>query len=327
MRQSFSFKNRQGTHGVFQKSGNTIYYYLDNNHFPIQGTAQWEQWTQQVDGGYLKGDKETPTVDSISFFLLRYAETINHEVFELTEIESPGEYFPRINRGNIDFNYINDSFHLDMRSYRNIQNSLDDLFNVIEPDKKNFSSYGHKIRELLIISCTEVEYLLLKALTENGYTKKSIYKTIDYINCLTLFRLNEYKATLTQYSNIKIFSPFDGWDRNSPTRSLRWYDAYNAVKHNRGDNIAEANFEHVLDSVAAIHILLEAQYGGKIFDKFHQRSDDKSLFTTTAAPTWIPLEMSIPIFEGPSGKAKWTHSREYYSIHPLSKKQTMPHKS
>lgn len=319
MLQSFAFKNRDGLHGVFQKEGDIVHYHVANYRYPIHGCSEWSRWTQQVEGGYCQGDKDNPSADSISFYLLRYVETINHEVFELTAIDKPGYYFPRINRGNVGFNYVNDAFHLDARAYRNIQASLDTLFNVIEPDPRNFGSYGHKIRELLILASTEVEFLLLKALTENGYEKKGVYTTADYVHCLELFRLSLWKVELIQYPAIKTFVPFAGWDKNNATKSLAWYSAYNAVKHNRGDNIVEANFEHVLDAVAALHILLEAQYGFGIFERFHQRSEERSLFTTVVLPSWVPAEMSVPIFRNYEGDTNWD-SHQYFSVHPMPTK-------
>lgn len=317
MLQSFAFKNREGLHGVFQKDGDIVHYYVSNSFYPIRGCSEWSRWRQQVEGGYCQGDTERPSEASVSFYLQRHAETINHEVVELTTVDKPGFYFPRINRGNVGFNYVNDAFHLDARAYRNIQTSLDALFNVIEPDSRNFGSYGHKIRELLILACTEVEFLLLKALTENGYAKKAVYTTSDYAHCLDLFRLDQWKIELIQYPAIKTFIPFNGWDKTNATKSLSWYSAYNAVKHNRGDNIAEANFEHALDAVAALHILLEAQYGIGVFDKFLQRSEERSLFTTIVFPSWKSSEMSVPIIRNYQGDTSWTNSHEYFSVHPL----------
>lgn len=319
MLQSYAFKNRDGLHGVFQKDGNTVHYYVTDHFYPIHGCSEWSRWVDQVEAGYTQGDKDTPTEASISFYLLRHAETINHEVFELTKVDKPGYYFRRINRGNVGFDYVNDAFHLDLRAYRNIQASLDDLFNVIEPDPRNFGSYGHKIRELLILACTEVEFLLLKVLTENGYIRKDFYTTADYVLCLDIFRLNLWKVELIQYPAIKTFVPFSGWDKNNATKSLPWYSAYNAVKHNRGDNIAEANFEHALNAVAALHILLEAQYGRWIFERMHQRSEARSLFVTVVHPSWVPAEMSVPIFCNYKGDTSWD-IHEYFSIYPLPPK-------
>ncbi|NYT60627.1 hypothetical protein H0A65_17055 [Alcaligenaceae bacterium] len=140
MLQSFTFKNRDGQHGVFQKNGNIVHLNVAHHNYPIYECLEWSQWVQQVDLGYAEGDKDTPTATSIGFFLRSHAEIISHEVVELTAVDKPGYYFPRINRGNVDFDYINDAFHLDLRAYRNIQASLDNLFDVIEPDSRNFGS-------------------------------------------------------------------------------------------------------------------------------------------------------------------------------------------
>lgn len=317
MSQSYAFKNKQGNLGLFQKDGDVVHYHINNGMFPIYGCHSWTRWVHQVEAGYQKGDKENPTPDSISFYLSDHAESVNHEVQNLVKVENPGYHYPRINRGNIEFNYINDSFHQDIRAYRNIQGALDALFDMLEPNQSNFNSYGHKIRELLILACTEVEYLLLKVITENGYEQKDIYRTSDYVACLDALRLGSFKAELIQYPSIKTFAPFQGWSKESPTKSLPWYDAYNAVKHNRGDNIAKANFEHVLDAVAAIHILLEAQYGIDIFSKWKQYSEDRSLFITVTSPSWEPNEVAVPIFEGYEKNARWLGVKEYFLEHPI----------
>lgn len=319
MLQSFAFKNRSGQCGFFQKDGEVIHYYVDDLFYPVSGCSKWSNWVLQVEGGYRQGDTENPSIESISFFLLRHAETISHEIVELAKIERPGYYFPRVNRGNARFNYVSDAFHLDARAYRNIQGYLDDLFNVIEPDPRNFGSYGHKIRELLILACTEVEFLLLKALTENGYVKKAVYTTADYVHCLDLFRLDFWRVELVQYPAIKTFAPFAKWDKENSTKSLPWYRAYNAVKHNRGDNIVEANFEHALDAVAALHILLEAQYGIEVFNRVRQRSEEKSVFLTVVFPSWAAAELSAPIFREYEGEAEWIGPHKYFSLHSLPK--------
>ncbi|ROT46081.1 hypothetical protein [Pusillimonas sp. NJUB218] len=315
MLQTFVFKNKDGRDGIFQKDDDIVHIFLELYPLDIYECTRWHLWEQQIDSGYIKGDRDSPSADAISFFIRKYAENVSHIVQDVVQVDQPGYYFPRMNRGSIRFNYVNDAFHLDMRAYRNIQTSLDSLFDVLEPHPKNFVSYGHKIRELLILTCTEVEFLLLKVLTENGYPEKDRYSTRDYVICLDLLKLDQWKAELIQYPSIKTFAPFANWSKDHPTNSLPWYRAYNAVKHNRGDNIDQANFEHALDAVAALHVLLSAQYGNQIFDSYQQRTEERSIFVNVATPEWSVHEKYAPIFRDEGCIAQWA-SAQYFASHP-----------
>lgn len=317
------FRNKNGDLGFFQKKKSRVFYLINcaSNFDYIDGTGDWSTWNlnnliKEQDGGQV--DNENITAETISYFL-KYRSVVNRDIADLHEAKYPGAYYPRVRREEVEFNYISPSFLQDMRAYQNIQSSLDDLFNFIEPVKLNLSTYGHKIRELIILACTEVEYLLLKVLTENGYEEKGRYNTHDYICCRDVLKLNQYEVSLVQYSNLGVFTPFKDWVKDSPTGSIAWYAAYNQVKHNRSDNIVNANLEHLLDAVSAIHILLEAQYGSRIFDNF-LRSKDSSLFKTIKRPIWNLNEVAAPILEIEESlivKPKWLEARKYFKDHPF----------
>jgi hypothetical protein len=156
---------------------------------------------------------------------------------------------------------------------------------------------------------------MLKLLTENEYPQKQLYSTKDYYHCNEILKLNKYTVRIKQYPNFNTFSPFIEWKKEKPTQSIPWYDMYNSVKHNRGDNIIKANLENTINAVASIHILLEAQYGKHIFNKFHQHTDAKSVFETTSRPSWDCDEIQLPIFEGYNSHGKWLGKIGYFSTH------------
>lgn len=226
---------------------------------------------------------------------------ITEKVVEIHKLESPGYYYPRVARENINFNYVTKEFLQDIRAFKNIQQSLDNLFNYIEPEQINLKTYSHKIRELLILSCTEAEYLMKKVLLDNGYVSSRLY-TSDYFKCKNILKLGEYEVVLKQYTDLKRFHPFKEWTDigGRTTSSIPWYQAYNAVKHDRGGNISQANLEHLLDAVAAIHILLESQYGRNIFNDWKGLTDDRSMFSTLNYPHWELSEITAPILKIPS---------------------------
>lgn len=174
MIQLVAFRNSQGNMGFIQKDDDSISYCVDTDNpgYRISGSNSWQRWVSQVEAGYETGCTENITSNTITFYLNRYAEALGNNIVEFADVQKPGVYYPRIARTNIDFNYVTEDFLQDVRAYKNIQTSLDELFNYIEPSLENLTAYGHKIRELLILACTEVECLLVKMLIVNGYTKK-----------------------------------------------------------------------------------------------------------------------------------------------------------
>ncbi len=321
MVQLVAFRNVDGYLGFIQRDGNHVSYYVNTPValYSISGTNSWQTWVQYIDAGHGgNADREIIGQEAIKYFLNGYQETISIDIVEMEDVQRPGSFYPRISRENILFNYVDEQFLQDVRAYQNIQYSLDGLFNYIEPSANNLSAYGHKIRELLILACTEVECLLVKTLVDNGYEQKDRYSTNDYIKCKNILGLDKFEVTLVQYPNMKVFKPFHNWNAESPTKSLPWYSAYNAVKHNRSDNITDANLEHLLDAISAIHVLLESQYGKGIFERWNSQTEDRSIYKTVTRPKWSCKEVTAPILiAGYSINAKWTDKRKYFEDYKI----------
>ena len=51
-------------------------------------------------------------------------------------------------------------------------------------------------------------------------------------------------------------SPFKNWNPSSPTKSLKWYDAYNKIKHDRIENLSLATLDNAINAVCALITLL-----------------------------------------------------------------------
>ena len=164
-----------------------------------------------------------------------------------------------------------------------ITDSLKAIFSVVSPLQPNLSVYGHAIRNLLVIASTEVESQLKGVLRENGYSGKRL-TTNDYVKTAEALRLREYQVTLAMHPNLDPSSPFSSWDDSSPTTSLEWYAAYNAVKHDRESNFARATLRHVIDAVVACAVLLRAQYG----ELRHWKDQVGSFYHFYRQPKWDP---------------------------------------
>jgi len=90
------------------------------------------------------------------------------------------------------------------------------------------------------------------------------------------------------------FSPFDQWDQLKATKSLPWYNAYNAVKHHREERFNFASLGHLIDAAAALHILQSAQFGPEMYHRFF--GNERSPFYTIKHPVHELSDMYVPDF-------------------------------
>lgn len=213
-------------------------------------------------------------------------------------------YFPRIWRGVYDPERFYRYNHIDARStyggvyvganvaVSSIFDAVESLFLYVEPAKENLPTFGHKIRETLILACTEVESAWRSVLEANCNKKKASYSTNDYYRLVEPLRLKEWAVVLKDYPNLGDFSPFASWDETRPTKSLAWYDAYNAVKHHREERFQQASFETLINAAAALHIMQAAQFGPEIYDRFF--GNERSPFFTSSHPAHDLSDLYAP---------------------------------
>ncbi|MEQ1783215.1 MAG: hypothetical protein ABMA14_17815 [Hyphomonadaceae bacterium] len=150
-----------------------------------------------------------------------------------------------------------------VRAYLLIQKDLQELFDYIEPADENLMTYSYRTHELLIRTCVEVEANCKAILLENGYAKAGDWRMPDYRLLNTTHRLSSYKIRVPHWHGIQhTCAPFGAWDRAD---SLNWYSAYNAVKHDRHNEFAKANFANLLNAVSGLVALLAAQFGSEDF--------------------------------------------------------------
>jgi len=216
-----------------------------------------------------------------------------------------GTYWPRVWRGWYSGDYTLSTYNpVDARmvyqtkfvqstvAASSLFSYLIDIFRNVEPASENLTTFGHKIRELLILVCTEVEAGWRAVLEANTTARKKSYRTDDYFRIKEPLRLGEWSVALKDYPNLGEFSPFSEWSKACPTKSLTWYDSYNAVKHDRETNFSRANLADLLSAMAALHIIQAAQWGPELFDRFY--GDHFSPFFVTKWPKFSASELYIP---------------------------------
>ena len=93
---------------------------------------------------------------------------------------------------------------------------------------RNFArGSGHNV---LLLAATEVEAHWKGILKAN---RAKCDSTKDYVKLLPAMKLDEYAIGVPFYPWLNPIRPFLGWTTDGSTKSLSWYDAYNAVKHDR----------------------------------------------------------------------------------------------
>ena len=127
-------------------------------------------------------------------------------------------------------------------------------------DKINKNTFSNRLRQFILLCCTEIEAQFQGILQENNYIFKNNLSTKDYFNLKDILKLNEYKIRFRNFSNLGKFSPFVKWNKDKQTKSLCWYNNYNEIKHNKYENFEKANLKTALNCLAALAILLYAQF-------------------------------------------------------------------
>jgi hypothetical protein len=97
-------------------------------------------------------------------------------------------------------------------------------------------------------------------------------------------------------------TPFASWNVGNPTASLPWYDAYNAVKHDRERNLGRATMRHAIEAAAAVFIMTVAQFGmGHLQEQTPLHPD---VFRAEDMPNWPLAECYVRPLQDPAG-AGW----------------------
>jgi hypothetical protein len=246
-------------------------------------------------GCYYKADASETVWDCIRRCTPWFESEINP--FHKTVL-APGQFYPRIARpidqhthespGWSPGRQSDSKFIAEARTQLIVLGrQLDRICRTVHPEPATMTAYGHDIRNLLILACTEVENHWRGILEANGYIKKR-YDTGDYVKLAPAMALGQYGVAFKSYPWLSPFSPFRRWGlSNATTQDLPWYGAYNAVKHNRETYFSEARLEHAFGAVSACVIMMAAQFG--LPELVHKSSDLQELFQFVETPRW-PLD-------------------------------------
>jgi hypothetical protein len=217
----------------------------------------------------------SPDIEALKpFFKPKGDKTLEEwikEIFFATDIRPalypPGQFYKRMWRppGYIRPELLAPDIKILMQSSIAVElliQRMQELFTTVEPERKNFSVFGHRIREVLLLACMEVEASWVGVLKEHGYnSNRNRYSTNDYVKLLEPMCLADYEVNLRWYPDFPCFKPFGSWNTSRPTKSLYWYDAYNKTKHDRETKLKEATLLHAIHAVGGAAVMFCAQFG------------------------------------------------------------------
>ena len=222
----------------------------------------------------------------------------------------PGQYYPRIARP-IDEHpheapgwspgarHEADVIAIALSQLIVLTTQLERICQTVHPTNKTFETFGHDIRNLLILACTEVEAHWRGVLTANG-VRGDRYTTSEYVWLVPAMKLNNYSVRFPSYPWLEAIQPYKDWgSTGKPTKELKSYGAYNAVKHNRETEFERATLLHVFEAISACYIMMAAQYGSDA--GIRHRSELSSFFQLSAVPDWSPPDVYIHPYGESSG--------------------------
>jgi hypothetical protein len=146
-----------------------------------------------------------------------------------------------------------------VRAFLLIQKDLQVLFEYIEPADQNISTYSFRTHELLLRTCMEIEANFKAILRANIYSPPSrSWNIIDYAKIDKSHYLSDYTVKVPYWKGGSgIRRPFADWKSG---HGLSWYQAYNASKHDRAQELKAATFDAVIDAYCGLSVVLTAQF-------------------------------------------------------------------
>ncbi len=179
---------------------------------------------------------------------------------------------------------------------------LEGICQTIHPEGDSLRAFGHDIRNLLILACTEVETHWRGVLVANSASQvETRLTTAVYVKLNGAMKLDHYTIAFPSYPWLPQFGPFEGWgSTGKPTQELPWYDAYNATKHDRESCFGRATLGHVFEAISACMTMLVAQFGLPF--GLGKDEEFRSFFQLTGIPSWPPSDVYLYPYDSPTGE-------------------------
>lgn len=166
--------------------------------------------------------------------------------------------------------------------YLSLENDLSNTSRFIEPSGQE-NVYSFEFAKLIILSCTEIEAILkILCKEKSGKDCGNIgeYKREVLVHFPKIINAVVYVSRWWQE-----IRPFEGWDSGK----LDWWEAYVAIKHNRGSNFTSATYKNAAYSLSALYLLI--LYLAKVFDTRISDANSSYIFSDYSSKYLINAPM------------------------------------
>ncbi len=166
---------------------------------------------KRMDGAQVSHDA-TGDMDAFMWVRNRWPTTTFHEL-KL----APGSYYRRMSRPSSSHPKESPGYNPDNLDNHNLietsrgqlsalREQLERICRVVHPSEKTLRTFGHDIRNLLILACTEVEAHFKGVLKANGCKADN---TKDYVKLSLAMKLGEYAIDFPFYPWLPPMRPFE----------------------------------------------------------------------------------------------------------------------
>ncbi|MCR5496672.1 MAG: hypothetical protein K6F48_02435 [Paludibacteraceae bacterium] len=148
--------------------------------------------------------------------------------------------------------------------YLNLERDFLSIADTIHINDKQQEVYSMKIADLLIRTAVEIEALAKELyLANDGEVKEAKKMFFDSVCLKHLNKLWELEqkvvmvvspAIYFEKEENKVLKPLYMADKRGPNSS-DWKDAYQAIKHNRVNDLTKGSIKHLLHGLAALYVL------------------------------------------------------------------------
>jgi hypothetical protein len=148
--------------------------------------------------------------------------------------------------------------------YRNLEKAVDDLAFAIHIDDSQLGVYSSRITDLILRAAAEIESLSKSLYKAHGGTETGEIKFDDVAlkHLKNLWLLDKKKIVLSSshcFQTCRILTPFvkNETRTSSPTgkQTFSWNNAYQNLKHDRGNSMRFGSVKYLFDIMAALFIL------------------------------------------------------------------------
>jgi hypothetical protein len=167
-----------------------------------------------------------------------------------------------------------------------LEKDVEELARYIEFDKENFNTFSIQLAHCLLSISSEVDVVAKELCIEIEQDSKTS-NINDYRKLITAKypSLMEEPVFLHRYN--LTFKPWLSWaDGVNP----EWWQAYNSVKHKRGEHFDEANLKNVLNSLSGLFLLI-------VYLRETQIENLRTIFSEETLNTLRPLPTLLRLNE------------------------------